>query len=79
VKKKRTCKTFFFYLYDLSEEGVSIRGRDPANTWLRICRVTEEMVAKDNKLLGNALYITDAGNLFITNFSGEKVDIIKHN
>lgn len=67
------------YLYDLSEEGVSIRGRDPANTWLRICRVTEEMVAKDNKLLGNALYITDAGNLFITNFSGEKVDIIKHN
>ena len=66
------------YLYDLAEEGVTIRGRDPANAWLRVCRVTEAALAKDTRLVGNALYITDAGNMFITDYSGVRTDIVVH-
>ena len=63
------------YLYDLDEAGVSIRGRDPATTWLRVCRVTEAALAQNPALLGNALYITDAGRLFVTDFGGRAVAV----
>lgn len=66
------------YLYDLDEDNVIIRGRDLANSWLRICRVTEAMLVADPTLLGNCLYITDAGNMFITDYSGTRTNIITH-
>ena len=69
------------YIYDLDEENIVIRGRDISRTYIQLCRVTEENVEKDvtdNKLIANALYITDKGNLFITDHDGVKTDIIKH-
>ena len=63
------------YLYDVNEENIVIRGEEPSNSFLQICRVTEEKLAKDTKLIGNALYITDSGTIMITDFNGAKVDI----
>lgn len=63
------------YLYDVNEENIVIRGEEPSNSFLQICRVTEEKLAKDTKLIGNALYITDSGTIMITDFNGVKVDI----
>ena len=63
------------YLYDVNEENIVIRGEEPSNSFLQICRVTEAKLAKDKKLIGNALYITDSGTIMITDFNGVKVDI----
>ena len=63
------------YLYDVNEENIVIRGEEPSNSFLQICRVTEAKLAKDKKLIGNALYITDYGTIMITDFNGVKVDI----
>ena len=63
------------YLYDIDEENIVIRGEEPSNSFLQICRVTEAKLAKDKKLIGNALYITDSGTIMITDFNGVKVDI----
>lgn len=65
------------YLYDVNEENIVIRGEEPSNSFLQICRVTDEKLAKDKKLIGNALYITDSGKMFITDFNGVKIDLIK--
>ncbi len=66
-----------FYMCDVNEENVIIRGLTPANTWLQICRVKDSVLATDTKLISNALYITDSGKMFITDFSGNKIDIMK--
>lgn len=66
-----------FYMCDVNEENVIIRGLTPANTWLQICRVKDSVLAKDAKMISNALYITDSGKMFITDFSGNKIDIVK--
>ena len=63
------------YLYDIDEENIVIRGEEPSNSFLQICRVTDAKLAKDKKLIGNALYVTDSGNIFVTDFNGVKVDI----
>lgn len=63
------------YLYDVNEENIVIRGEEPSNSFLQICRVTDAKLAKDKKLIGNALYITDSGTIMITDFNGVKVDI----
>lgn len=63
------------YLYDTNEENIVVRGEEPSNSFLRICRVTDEKLAKDVKLLGNALYFTDSGAIFITDFNGNRTDI----
>lgn len=77
-KTYHSAKIKGLYLYNPDEEDVKIRGITPANTWLQIARVTEEMLAEDTKLQSNALYITDAGNLFITDFSGNRIDLIRN-
>jgi|GEM_PF-5492832 len=69
-------RVYGLYLNDLDEEGVQIRGQDAANAWLRVCRVTEAALAADQQLLGNALYITDTGGLFVTDYSGSRTDIV---
>ena len=61
---------------NVDEENVIIRGVDPANTWLQICRVKEEILALNPKLISNALYITDKGHMFITDFSGNRFNLI---
>lgn len=66
-----------FYMCDVNEENVIIRGLTPANTWLRICRVKDSVLVTDTKLISNALYITDSGKMFITDFSGNRIDIVK--
>lgn len=66
------------YLYDLDEQGIVFRGQDPSNSYLQICRVTEEKLAQDTKLIGNALYITNSGNMFITDFNGNRIDIVNN-
>lgn len=63
------------YLYDINEENIVVRGEEPSNSFLRICRVTDDKLAKDVKLLGNALYFTDSGAIFITDFNGNRTDI----
>lgn len=65
------------YLYDVNEEDIVIRGQEPSNSFLRICRVTEEKLAKDTTLIGNSLYMTDEGNMFVTDFNGKRVDITR--
>lgn len=65
-----------FYMCNVDEENVIIRGVDPANTWLQICRVKEEILALNPKLISNALYITDKGHMFITDFSGNRLNLI---
>ena len=64
------------YLYDINEENISIRGEEPSNSFLQICRVTEAKLEKDKKLIGNALYFTDGGAVFITDFNGNRIDIV---
>lgn len=66
-----------FYMCDVNEENVIIRGLTPANTWLQICRVKDSVLVTDTKLISNALYITDSGKMFITDFSGNRIDIVK--
>lgn len=66
------------YLYDINEENIVIRGEEPSNSFLSICRVTEEKLAKDTKLIGNALYFTDKGTCFITDFNGNRTYISNH-
>lgn len=66
-----------FYMCDVNEENVIIRGLTPANTWLQICRVKDSALVTDTKLISNALYITDSGKMFITDFSGNRIDIVK--
>ena len=34
------------YLYDVNEENIVIRGEEPSNSFLQICRVTEAKLAK---------------------------------
>lgn len=63
------------YIYDVNEENIVLRGSEPSNSYLQICRVTEEKLATDTKLIGNALYITDAGKLFMTDFNGNETDL----
>ena len=65
------------YIYDVDEENIVFRGKDPSNSYLRICRVTDEKLEKDKELIGNALYITDSGKMFITDFNGNRTDIVK--
>ncbi len=65
-----------FYMYDVNEENVIVRGVNPANTWLQICRVTDARLATDTKLLSNALYITDSGKMFVTDFNGNRINLI---
>lgn len=60
-----------FYIYDVNEEDIIIRGEEPSNSYLQFCRVTEKKLAKDKKLIGNALYVTDEGNSFVTDFYGK--------
>ncbi len=68
------------YLYKHDErDELHIRGEDESKTYIKICRVTEKNLSVDianNDLQSNALYITDAGNLFITDYSGNRIDII---
>lgn len=64
------------YVYDLDEENVIFRGEEPSNSFLQICRVTDKKLAEEKRLVGNALYITDSGKLFITDFSGNRIDIV---
>ena len=64
-----------FYMYDVNEENVIVRGVNPANTWLQICRVTDARLAADTSLVSNAIYITDSGKMFITDFNGKKVNL----
>ena len=65
------------YLYDVNEENIVIRGEEPSNSYLRICRVTDKKLENDKSYLSNALYITDSGKLFITDFNGTRIDIVK--
>ena len=65
------------YIYDVDEENIVFRGKDPSNSYLRICRVTDEKLEKDKELIGNALYITDSVKMFITDFNGNRTDIVK--
>lgn len=65
------------YLYDTNEDKIVVRGEEPSNSFLQICRVTDEKLKKDKKLIGNALYITDSGKMFITDFNGNRTDIVK--
>ena len=62
-------------MYDINEENIVVRGEEPSNSFLRICRVTDEKLANDKTLLGNSMYITDSGKMFITDFNGNKTDI----
>lgn len=64
------------YIYDIDEEDIVFRGSTPSNSYLQICRVTEEKLATDNNLIVDALYITDKGNMFITDFNGEKINLV---
>lgn len=65
------------YLYDVNEENIVLRGEEPSNSYLRICRVTDKKLENDKSYLSNALYITDSGKLFITDFNGTRIDIVK--
>ena len=56
------------YIYDLDEQGIVKRGIDPTNSFLQICRVTEETLAKDKKLVRNALYFVKEGRIFMTDY-----------
>lgn len=60
------------YLYDLDESDIIIRGENPSDTWIRICRVTEEKLEQHPELLSNALYISDNESMFITDFNKVK-------
>lgn len=58
-----------WYLHDIDEENVTIRGVSPSGVSIMFARVTDETFAKDQKentLLGNTLYITDTGKMYIT-------------
>lgn len=63
------------YIYDLDEENIVFRGDDPSNSFLQICRVTDEKLAQDKKLIGDALYITDSGLVFMTDFNGNRIKL----
>lgn len=63
------------YLYDVDEEGIVIRGEEPSNSYLKFCRVTEEKIETDRKFVENAMYVSDKGNMFFTDFNGNKVDV----
>lgn len=63
------------YIYDLDEDNIVFRGDDPSNSFLQICRVTDEKLAQDKKLIGDALYITDSGLVFMTDFNGNRVKL----
>lgn len=58
-----------WYLHDIDEENVTIRGVSPSGVSIMFARVTDETFAKDQKestLLSNTLYITDTGKMYIT-------------
>lgn len=63
------------YLYDVNEENIVIRGEEPSNSYMQICRVSKEKLEKDKKLIGNAMYIVDDGTMFVTDFNGKTKDI----
>ncbi len=63
------------YLYDVNEENIVIRGEEPSNSYMQICRVSKEKLEKDKKLIGNAVYIVDDGTMFATDFNGKRIDI----
>lgn len=64
------------YLYDVNEENIVIRGEEPSNSYLRICRVTDKKMENEKSYLSNALYITDSGKMFITDFNGTRINIV---
>lgn len=66
-------KGFYLYRIDESEE-LFIRGEDPSDTLIGINRVKTDTI--DEELAPNTLYIVDDGTMFITNFKGQRVDII---
>ena len=63
------------YIYDVDEEGIVFRGENPSNSFLQICRVTPETLANDKNLIGNCLYFVNNGSVFITDFTGNRIDI----
>ena len=63
------------YLYDVNEEGIVIRGKEPSNSYLKFCRVTEEKMEKDKTFVENAMYVSDKGRMFFTDFNGNKVNV----
>lgn len=64
-------------MYNPNEEDVVIRGETPANSWLQIARVTEEALLEYPNLQPNALYFTDDGKMFITDFSKNKHEVLE--
>lgn len=62
------------YMYDLGEE-VSIRGKDSTNASLRLCRINEEQENLTPSNIKNALYITDKGEIFVTDLKGNRVNV----
>jgi hypothetical protein len=70
-----TCTLKGVYLYDLGEEGLSIRGRSSTKSSMRVCRVTEEAEATDPSDLGNALYVSEKGDLWCTALDGTRFDV----
>lgn len=67
-----------WYLYDIDEENVTIRGVSPSSVSIRIARVTDDMYANDKlkgNLLSNTLYITNTGKMYITDVNKVPIHI----
>lgn len=65
------------YCYDMAEtDELTIRGKTASKTTLAICRVTEEALANDDKLVRNALYLSDNGRAFVTNINGLRTPLV---
>lgn len=67
-----------WYLHDIDEENVTIRGISPSAASIMIARVTDDTFAADRSggtLLGNTLYITDTGKMYMTNVNKEVVQL----
>lgn len=63
-----------WYLHDVDEENVTIRGLSPSGVSLMFARVTDDTFEADRTngtLLGNTLYITDTGKMYMTNVNKE--------
>ena len=72
------CSIKNFYIYDVNEDNIVKRGIDPSNSFMRICRVTNEKLLDDkneNKLLEDSLYINDNGSLYMTDFQ-KKISVV---
>lgn len=67
-----------WYLHDIDEENVTIRGISPSAASIMIARVTDDTFAADRSggtLLGNTLYITDTGKMYMTNVNKEVLQL----